>query len=100
MDTAPVAPISLYLRLGGADAVEMVVRLVYDRAERTSGAATRRADVARLAALLGGPPANPEPGLFDAVSPAVVSHLRDALWFMGVATPLAEEIVTTVRAGP
>jgi hypothetical protein len=99
---------SLFSRLGGREAVEAVVRFLHDRivdnlavdAARDGHAhEIRRADVAGLTALIGGPVSEKEPGLgvLDWAAPEVVAGLRDALWFLGVSTPLTEEITDAVR---
>ena len=104
--TRGVDDASLFQRLGGADAVDTLVRMVHERAlgdpelalllDAAPADETRRADTHRLTRVLGGPEPEGDAGLLGR-SDEVVAHLRDALWLLGVSAPLAAEIVAAVQ---
>ena len=95
----------LYERLGGAAAVDAIVRDFYERVlsdpdlpvpiDADVLARLRGADVQVLTLLLGGPAAGLLPADGD-----VLRHLRDALWVRGVPHSLVDEVLLAVSRAP
>jgi len=97
---------TIYQRLGGASGIDAVVRTLHERvradpdvADLVDPRVRAAADARLLASALGGPGAIDEPD--DALLADLVmteTHLRDALWLLGVSTALAAEVVSAVSA--